>query len=157
MRTVIEETQRTSTAGGVVDDLSHHRSVILEEEFVTDTDLSCRFYQHIPQTQVRVQLTQQEHFDLGIRLLLRTVETCREHLRIVEDKRIILIEIIQNVPEVHIDGFALLISQVVTLVVLLGHFNIPTLTVCHHQPALVTMISRLQCHLLLRELKLKLR
>ena len=48
VRTVIEESQRTPTARRIVDDLCHHRSIILKEEFVADTDLSGRFHKHIP-------------------------------------------------------------------------------------------------------------
>ena len=156
VRTVIEETQGTSTTGGIVNHLSHHRPIFLKEEFVTDTDLTCRLHQHIPQTQVWVQLTQQEYFYLGIRFLLRTIQTCREHLRIVEDKGIILIEVIQDVPEVQIDGLPFLIGQVVTLFILLCHLDLSALTVYHHQSAFIAMETWLKCHLLLRKLKLKL-
>ena len=100
MRTVVEETKRTSTTGGIVDDLSHHRTILLKEQFVADTNLTGWFHEHIPQTQLLVELTQQEHFDLSIGLLLRTIETSWEHLRVVENKSIAIIEIIDDITEV---------------------------------------------------------
>ena len=48
MRTVVEEAQRTASAGGIVNDLSDHRTVVLEEEFVANTNLTGWLYQHVP-------------------------------------------------------------------------------------------------------------
>ena len=46
--TVIKETQRASTTGGIVDYFSHHRSVLVEEELVADTNLTGWLDQDIP-------------------------------------------------------------------------------------------------------------
>ena len=156
MRTIVEESQCTTTARGIVDDLGHHRTVILKEELIANTNLTSWLHEHIPQTEVTVQLTQQEHLDLGIGLLLRAVETGREHLRIVEDEGIILIKIVEDIAEVEIDGFAFFILQVFAVLILLAHLDFATLTVEHHQPALVAMDGRFQGNQLLWELKLKL-
>ena len=94
MRTVIEESQRTSATRCIVDNFGHHRTVLLEEEFVADTNLPGRLYEHIPQSQFLVELTQQEYLDFGIGLLLGAIKTGGEHLRIIEDKRVFLIEIV---------------------------------------------------------------
>ena len=156
VRTVIKESQRTSTARGVVDDLCHHRTIILEEELIADTDLTGRLHEHIPETEVTVQLTQQEHLDLCVGLLLRTIETCGEHLRIVKDKGVFLIEIVEDVAEIEINRITFFVFQVVAFLILLGHLDLATLAVENHQPALVAMGGGLQGDQLLRELKLKL-
>ena len=157
MGTVIEESQRTTTARGVVDDLGHHRTVVLEEQFIADSNLTGRLHEHIPETEVSVQLAQQEHLDLGIGLLLRTIETGRKHFSVVEDEGVVLIEVVEDVTEIEIDGVALVVLQVVAVLILLTHLNLATLTVEHHQPALVAMDGRFQSDQLLREPKLKLR
>ena len=129
MRTVVEETQRTATAGGVINHLSHHGAILLEEELVADTDLTGGLHEHIPQALVSIELTQQEHLDLGIGLLLSTIQTSREHLGIVKDKGIVLTEIVEDVSEVE------------------SRLNTLTLTMQHHQLTLVAVIRRLECNL----------
>ena len=140
MRTVVQETERTTTTGRVVDNLGHHRSILLEEEFITDTDLTGRLNQHIPQAQVGIQLTEKEHLDLGIGLLLRSIETGGEHLCVVEDEGVILVEVIQDITEIKVDGIAFLVFQILTVLILLGHLDLPTLTMHNHQSALITMV-----------------
>ena len=140
MRTVVQEAERTTTASRIVDNFGHHRSILLEEEFVTDTDLTGRLYQHIPQAQVGIQLTEKEHLDLGIGLLLRSIETGGEHLCVVEDEGVILVEVIQDIAEIKVDGIAFLVFQILTVLILLGHLDLPTLTMHNHQSALITMV-----------------
>ena len=148
VRTVVEETQGTSAAGGIVDDLSHHRPVFLKKQFIANTDLTCRLYQHIPQTEVGIQLAQQKHLNLGIGLLLRAIKTGREHLGVVEDKRVVLIEIVDDITEVEIDRIAFLILEFLAILVLTSHLDTTTLTVNDHQTALVTVESRFKGNLL---------
>ena len=100
VRTVVEETQCTSAAGGVVDDLSHHWSVFFKEQLVSNTYFTCRLYKHVPQALVGIKLAQQEHLNLCICLFLGAIQSCREHLGIVKDKGIVLIKVVQNVTEV---------------------------------------------------------
>ena len=99
VRTVEEESQRTSTRSGVVDHLGTQNIVLAEVELVTNTDFTRRIDQHVPQSQLAIQLAEQENLDLGSRLLLVTVEACREHLRIVKDKAIALIEVVKDILE----------------------------------------------------------
>ena len=98
---VIEEAKSTSTAGSIVDYLSHHLVDIIKEEFVSYTNLTGWFYEHIPESHLLIQLSEQEHLNLGIGLLLGTIESCREHLGVVEYKRISLIEIVDDVLELN--------------------------------------------------------
>ena len=91
---VEEEAKCTATTRRIVDHLSHHRLVLAEIELVADADLACRIDQNIPQTHVLVQFAKQEDLNLGSRLLLVSVEASGEDLRVVEDKDVLLIEIV---------------------------------------------------------------
>ncbi len=72
---IIEETEGTATAGGIVDNLGYHLVDIIEEQLVADTDLAGRLYQYVPKAHLRIELTEQEHLNLGIGLLLGTIKT----------------------------------------------------------------------------------
>ena len=150
MRTVVEESERTSATGGIVNDLRHHRTVLLEEELVADTDLTGGLHEHIPQAQLLVELAQQEHLNLGIGLLLGTVQTGGEHLRIVEDKGIVLVEVVEHIAEVEEYGLSLLVFHILSVLIFLGGLDALTLTVNHHQTTFITMITRLKGHQTLR-------
>ena len=164
MRTVIEETERPAATGGIVYHLSHHRTVLVEEELIANTYLTGRLYQHIPKAQFLIEFPQEEDFNLGIRLLLRTIKAGRKHFRVVEDKSIPLAEIVHDITEQQRLVYILAIS------IFLEHINRLTLAVHHHQATLVTTIDflycsvfilkifmrRLQCHLCLRQFESEL-
>ena len=164
MGTVIEETQGSSTTGGIIYHLRYHRTIILKEQFITNTYLTCRFYQDIPQAQLLIEFTQQEHLNFGICLLLGTIETGREHLRVVEHQGITFIEIINYVTEQQ------RLVCILSLAILLEDVNGLALTMDHHQTTFIAAIDFLhgtilvlkrlmrwfQCHLLLWQLKFKL-
>ena len=97
MRTLIEETEGTATACRVVDNLGNHRVGVVKEEFIADTNLSCRFNKDIPKAHLGIEFTKKEHLNLGVSLLLSTPKTSREHLGIVEDECITLCEVIHNI------------------------------------------------------------
>ena len=99
MRSVIKKTERTSARSGVINHFSHHRIVRTEIQFVTDTDLTCRIDQYVPQTKFFIQLTQQEYFDTSTCLFLVTIQTGRKYLRIVEYKHIFIIKVVQHIFE----------------------------------------------------------
>ena len=99
VRAVEEEAQRTAARGGVVDHLGAHHVVVAEVELVPYSYLSGRINQNVPQTQLAVELAQQEDLDLGARLLLVSVEACGEYLRVVEDEDILLLEIVDYILE----------------------------------------------------------
>lgn len=99
VRTVVEETERAATGGCVVDDFCHHRAGLVEEELVADTDFTCRLDQYVPEPHLLVQLAEQEHFYLCICLLLRSVQSGRKHLRVIEDEGIPLIEVAEHILE----------------------------------------------------------
>ncbi len=96
MRSVIEETQCASTRGGIVDYLSHHRLIVAKVQLVAYTDLASRFHQNIPQLILRTKFPEQEHFDAGTGLFLIAIEKSREHHRIIVDKQVSLIKIIDD-------------------------------------------------------------
>ena len=104
MRTVVEESECTSSAGGVVDDLCHHRSVFLKEEFVANPYLSCWFHEHVPETLLLVEFPEQEYLNLCIGLLLSAIETCWKDLGVVKDEDIALVEIVDHVTEGEVSG-----------------------------------------------------
>ena len=137
MFTVIEESQRTSSTGSVVNHLGYHRAVLFKEQFVTDTDLACRLYQHIPQAKLLVQLTQQEHFYLCVCFLLGTIEACRKHFCVVEDKSVAFVEVVHQVAERQE------LVGIVAVRIFPVHLNSLALAVNHHQARLVTIIDTL--------------
>ena len=133
VRTVVKEAQCASAAGGIVNHLGHHCSAFVEEQFVTNTYLACRLYQHVPQAHFFIQLAQQEHLNLGIGLFLCAIKACRKNLGIVENEGVALVKIVEHVTEVKIfalDRFA--------LGILLIHLYFLRLAVQHHKAALVT-------------------
>ena len=164
MGAVVKETQRAPTAGGIINDLCHHRTFFLEEQFVADTDLTCRFHQHIPQAQLRIQLTQQEDFNLGIGLFLCAIQTGGEYLRIVEDDGVTLVEIVDDATE--LDEFL----GVVARFVFFEHLDGLTLAMHNHHAALVAtinlfgrtirvfkhLVGRFQCQQLVGQVKFEL-
>ena len=99
VRTVVKETKRTPARSGVVDNLSHHGVVVTEVELIADTYFTGRVHQYIPQPELFVQLTQQEHFNTRTGLFLVAVQAGRENLGVVEDKHIFVIKIVQNILE----------------------------------------------------------
>ena len=137
MVAVVEEAQGAASAGRVVDDLGHHRAFVLEEQLVANANLAGRLHQHVPKAQLLVQLTQQEHLNLGIRLLLGTIETSREHLRVVEYESVALVEIVHQVAERQE------LVGVVAVSVLPEHLNALALAVYDHQSRLVAAIDSL--------------
>ena len=145
VRTVIEEAQGAATAGGIVNHLCHHRSVVLKEELVADTDFAGGLHQHIPKAQLLIELTQKEHLNLGVGFFLGTIKTGGEHARIVEDEDVTLIKIVDDITEGHILGVALSISQAISFSILLVHVDGLALTVNHHQPAVVAAINLFHC------------
>jgi hypothetical protein len=149
MRAVVEEPECPPTARRVVDDLCHHRAVILKEELITYTDLSCRLYKHVPQAELGIELTQQEHLYLGISLFLFAVETRGKYLSIVKHEHVVLIEIIEDIAEIKIYGITVFIFHLLTILVLLGHLDLAALAMNNHQTALVTMIGRFEGYLIL--------
>ena len=77
---VVEEAQRASAAGGVVNHLGHDGVVFSKIKFVSDTDFACRVNQHVPEAQFLVEFAQQEHLDAGAGFFLVAVEAGRKHL-----------------------------------------------------------------------------
>ena len=133
--TVVEEPQGTSARGGVVDDLGHHGAFAVEEQLVADTYLACRLYQHVPQAQLLVELAQQEHLNLGIGLLLGAIESGWEHLGVVEDKGVALVEVVEQVAEGHV------FLRVVALGIFLEDIDFLAFAVNHHEFALVAVVD----------------
>ena len=62
---VEQETQRPSTRGGIVDDFGNQTIVFPEIQFITDSDLSCRIHQNVPNPQIPIQFPQQKDFDFS--------------------------------------------------------------------------------------------
>ena len=133
VRTVVEEAQCASAACCVVDNLSHHRAALVEEELIAYTYLACRLNEHIPKAHLLVKLTQEEHLNLGVGLLLCTIEASREHLCVVEDESVVLVEIVEHIAEVEV--FAL---NGLAVGVLLKHVDSLRFLMQNHQSALIT-------------------
>ena len=121
---IIKETKGTATAGSIIDYLGYHLVHIVKEQLVADTNLAGWFYQYIPETHFLIQLAKQEHLYLGISLLLGTIETSRENFRIIEDKGITLIEIVDDVLKLQEYWIALSIDHVIAFSILLVHFDL---------------------------------
>ena len=86
---------------------------------------------------VLVEFAQQEHLYLGVGLLLRAVETGGEHLGVVEDEGVALVEVVHEVAE-HQE-----LVGVVTVSILLVHIDGLALAVNHHQARLVAAVNTL--------------
>ena len=99
MRTIVEKSQRAAAASRIVYDLSNYAFVLTKVELVADTNLAGRIYQDIPQTQVGIKLTAQEHLDTRTGLLLVAVKTSRDDLGIIEDEDVLFLEIAQKILE----------------------------------------------------------
>ena len=85
-----------------------------------------------------VQFAKQKHFDAGSCFFLTSIEAGGKHLCVVENKKVVRLEVAQNVAE---------------LLVL----NFSRLAVEHHHTAIVAMRVRIRSYLLLREVELELR
>lgn len=99
VRAVIQETQGTSAGSSVVNHFGHHGIIVTKIKLVTDTDLTGRIYQHIPQAKFLIQLAQQKYLDTGTGLFLISIQTRRENFRIIKDKHIFIIKIVQDILE----------------------------------------------------------
>ena len=62
--TIEQETQSSPARSGIINDLGHHTIIFPEIQLVPDTYFPSRINQHVPNTQFRVQLSQQKHLDL---------------------------------------------------------------------------------------------
>ena len=156
VRAVVEEAQGASAARCVVNHFGHHRSAVVEEELVADANLACWFDKHVPQAHFLVQLAQQEYLYLGVGLLLCAVEACGEHLCVVEDERIALVEVVENVAEVKILLVALVVGERFAVLVGFEQVDGLRLLVKHHQAAFVTMEGRVQGDELFRQFEFEL-
>ena len=170
VRAVIQEPERAPTARGVVDDLGHHRPVVVEKQLVAYAYLPGRLNQHVPKAQFFVELAQQEHLNLCVGLLLGAIESGRKHLCVVEDEGVAVVKVVHYVAETEVNGIAIGIHHVVALGVFLAHLYTIALAVGHHQAALIAMVHlvdgavgigeraerRLKGHLRLWQLKLEL-
>ena len=66
---VRQETERTTAAGSIIDHFRYDSRILLEGQFVTDTDLTCRLNQHIPITHFMIQFPQQKNLNQRIGFL----------------------------------------------------------------------------------------
>ncbi len=134
---VVQETECAAARCGVVDNLGHQTLVFAEIEFIADADLACRIDQHVPQTAFGVQLAQQEDLDAGSGLLLIAIQTRGKDLCVVENHKILLVEIVDEFLENFMFDFLALLVQ-------------------HHHLTFVTMVRRLQCDTIFRKFELEL-
>ena len=135
---IIEETKGTTTAGGIIDNLSYHLVHIVKEQLVANTNLAGRLYEYIPKTHLRIQFTEQEHFNLGISLLLGTIKTGWENLGVIEYKGITLGKVVDNILELQVYRIAVGIHHILAFLILLIHLNGFRLLMEHHETRLVT-------------------
>ena len=170
---IIEETEGTATAGGIVDNLGNHLVDIIEEKLVADTDLAGRLYQYVPKAHLWIELAEQEHLYLGIGLLLGTVKTGWENLGIVEDEGIALFKEIHDILELQEYWIAIGINHILAVFIFLVHLDGFTLLVENHESGLVAAsnlectfttsrfyhvlcLMWIKCHLIFWQLKVKL-
>ena len=132
VRTVIKEAQRAAAACSVVDDLGNHRSTFVEEQLVAYSDFAGRLHKHVPKAHLLIKLTQEEHLNLCVGLLLRTVKARREYLCVVEYERVTLVKIVEHVTEINKIAF-----HGIAVSVFLIHIDGLRLLVQHHETALV--------------------
>ena len=151
VRTVVEESQCASATGGVVDNLSHHRTITIEEQFVTYTNLACRFHQDIPQTEFGIQFPKQEHLYLGVGLFLCTIEASGEDCSVVEYKSVALVKVFDGITECHEYAISVGTGHHLAFLIGLVHVNLLTLAMEHHQPALITAVDLVNRSVVIRK------
>ena len=134
---VVEEAERAAAARGVVDDFRHNGVVLAEIELIANSDFTRGVYEHVPQAQFLIELTQQEHLDACAGFLLVAVEACGEDLGVVEHEDVVLVEEVEDILEHAV-------------------FNLARLAVEHHHAAFVSMRRGILGNLLLRQVELKL-
>ena len=136
---VIEKPQCPSSRGGVVDDFGHE-TVISEIKLVADADFSGRLHNDVPEPLLPVQFPEKEDLDVGAGLLLLAQKPGRKYLRVIEDERVALSEVIHYILENPVLYFSRVLVQ-------------------YHHPALVAPFSgRLVSNVILEgDWKLKLR
>ena len=137
MVAVVKETQRTASAGGIVDYFGHDRVVLAKVKFVANSDFTGRVNEYVPQAQFLVQFAQQEHFDACACFFLVTVKACGKYLGVVKHKHVVFIEKGQDVLEHQVFDFA-------------------RFSVQHEHSALIAVGSRIFCNLFLGELEFEL-
>ena len=139
MRAIIKKSQSTATRCSIINNLSNHRTRIVKEEFISNSNLASRFYQHIPKTHFLIQFTKKENFYLSICLFFCSIKTNRRNLSIIEDKSITFIKIIY-----HITEFQKLSLNRIAISILFEHFNFSRLLMQYHQTCLITT-SNTEC------------
>ena len=169
MGAVVEESECTSATGGIVNNLRHHWSVSIKEEFVANTNLACRFYQYVPEAELCIQFPQQEHLYLGVGFLLCTIKACRKYRSVVEYKSIAFVEVFDGITECHEYTITISTFYLLAVFVSLVHLNLLTLAVEHHQSTFITavnlvnrtvvirkcLVGWLKGHLIFRQIKTK--
>ena len=99
MWAVVKETQCTSAARCVVDDLSHHRLIFAEVKLVSDANFSRRVHEHIPKAHFAVQFPQQKNLDACAGFFLVTIEACGKDLCVVEHEHVAFVEVLEDIAE----------------------------------------------------------
>ena len=99
MSAVEQESQSASSRCGIVNHLRHKTVILSEIELVANSDLACRIDEHIPETCLSIQFSQQENLDACTSLLLVAVETSWEDLGVVEEHKVFLIKIVDELLE----------------------------------------------------------
>ena len=99
MSSIKQESQSTSSRCGIVNHLGYKTVVLTEIEFVANSDLASRIDQHIPETCFSIQFSQQENLDARPCLLLVAVETSWKDLGIVEEHKVFLVKIVDELLE----------------------------------------------------------
>src|SRR5690606_26523229 len=119
-----EKTDRSSSAGSVIDYLCYKILLIAEVKFVAYANLSCGINDHIPKPVWLVQFPEQEDFNLRARFLLPPIHSGRENLSVVYHEYILVVEVILDVAEMLV-------------------FNLAGMTVNHHHSCVFTFFSRI--------------
>ena len=83
MRTVVQETKRSSTRSSVIYNLGYQFIVWTEIQLISNTNLTSWIYYGVPKQTLVVQFTQQENLDHGSGLFFITIHTRRKNLRVV--------------------------------------------------------------------------
>jgi len=85
-----------SARGRIVDHLAPQLAVV-EEDLVSDADLSRRVDNNVPDVLFRVQLAEEKHLDLGVRFFLLPVQPGLEDLCFVDDDTVPFLKVVHDV------------------------------------------------------------
>ena len=78
---------------------SHEVLLLAKIEFVAHANFTCGIYDYIPEAVGPVQFAKKKYFNLGACFFFTAIHPGRKYLSVVDSENILVVKIIQDVPE----------------------------------------------------------